>query len=126
MTSPRVRDLAAGQLPVEGPIKRFTVSLRAEDQLELRAFASQHRVSLSQAVRLAIRHAMADPPAASATAEETAAGEELALHNLVATEQVIKLLERFLPGGPAAAAEVLPLAIGAAQLRIADSGRVSR
>jgi hypothetical protein len=113
-----------GQLPADGPVRRFTVTLRAEDHAELQALASRRRVSRSQALRLAIRDAFAEHPATAPTAEESAVGEELALHNLVATEQVIKLLERFIPGGPAAAAEALPLAVGAAQVRIADSGRV--
>src|ERR1700694_5326697 len=108
MTSSRVGDLAPGQLPVEVPARRFTVTLQAEDQVELRALASRHRASLSKGMGLWILTAMAEPLAVAATAQETTAGEELALHNLVATEQVIKLLERFFPGGPAAAAEVLP------------------
>jgi hypothetical protein len=113
-----------GQLPVTGVPKRFTVTLQAEDNADLRALASRHRVSRSQALRLAIRNAVAEQPPSPPTAEESAVGEELALHNLVATEQVIKLLERFLPGGPTVSAEVLPLAVGAAQVRIGESGRL--
>ena len=100
---------------------RIAVSLARADLAELDQFAGRLRMTRSAAVRYAVRVAGGGDPHSD---RPGGAGEELVLHNLVATEQVIKLLERFLPGGPAAAAEVLPLAVGAAQLRIADSGRL--
>ena len=102
---------------------RVDVSLPRADLAALDRFAAGLRMTRSAAIRYAVRVAgggsrQADQPQGS--------GEELMLHNLVATEQVIKLLERFLPGGAMAAAEVLPLAVGAAQLRIGGSRSAER
>ena len=108
-----------GELADSAAARRFTVSLQPDDHTELAGLALRLRVSRSEALRRAIRDRLAETPEPDA-ANDTSMAEELALHNLVATEQVIRLLERFLPGGTAASAEVLPAAIGAAQVRIAS------
>jgi hypothetical protein len=101
----------------------FTVSLRPDDHADLEELATNLRLSRGEAVRRAIRDALhgRPQPTPESAGDESSFAEEVALQHLVATEQVIKLLERFLPGGAAVTAEVLPEAIGAAQARIAEA-----
>ncbi len=102
---------------------RIDISLPRADLASLDRFAAGLRMTRSAAIRYAVRVAGGGSTQAGLS---QGSDEELLLHNLVAVEQVIKLLERFLPGGPSIAAEVLPLAVGAAQLRIGGPGDAER
>jgi hypothetical protein len=99
--------------------------MSAGDLERLRNFAKSEDLALGRAavrlMRLALqphRSARVEPVRKTAT-ESQGLAEELALHNLIATEQVIQLLERIVRHGPGAADEVLVEAGRAAQRRLA-------
>ena len=103
---------------------RITVSLTAPELAELRTLAGRDRTSISAVLRMAARDAGDMPPEKRNPAGwdegyDHALQQELSLLNLVASEQVIKLLENMAPYGQVSADESLAEAAQAAQRRIA-------
>ena len=74
-------------------------------------------IPMAPAIRRLIRESAFERPPASAPEPHT--DMELDIHLLVALEQVIALIESFLPEGSGAARRVLPEAVFAAQRRLA-------
>jgi hypothetical protein len=87
-----------------------------EDLLAVHRYAEQSRLDRSEAlrglIRLGLRRSTTTVPRASPVLKE------LALHNLVGTEQVLLLLETFVRRGPGAAAEVVDRAAENAYARL--------
>jgi hypothetical protein len=104
--------------------KRIVVALGDEDRADLEAIARKGRISLNEAMRQAIRSVAskpAPPPAKRPEPEPTEdAGSslEIAVHSLVAVQQLIILMETLLPEGPGAANRVLGQAAAAVQQRL--------
>ena len=84
--------------------------------------AAVRGTSLAAAYRLLLDEALAARDKQATTARLVAAGQELDLHVLIAVEQVIALMESFLPRGQGAARRVLPEAVLAAQRRLELNG----
>jgi len=89
---------------------------------ELRArvsdLATGRGTSLAAAYRLLLEEALAARARQVTKSRLVAAEQELDLHVLIAVEQVIALMESFLPRGQGAARRVLPEAVLAAQRRL--------
>jgi hypothetical protein len=87
-----------------------------EDLRSVDRYAEQSRLDRSEAVRglirLGLRRSTTTVPGVSPVLKE------LALHNLVGTEQVLLLLESFVRRGPGAAAEVVHRAAENAYARL--------
>jgi hypothetical protein len=101
------------------------VCLTAAELAEVQTLASRERLSISSVLRAAARDAAGTPapkptrPASWDDGYDHALQQELSLLNLMATEQVIALLEAMAPYGQISAEEVLVQAAQAAQRRIA-------
>jgi len=105
--------------------ERFMVRLTAEDLDRLRAYAEAEARPVAHAalylIRLGLRTGAAEPDMRAASDEVPRADllSELGLHNLIATEQVIQLMQSVVRDGAGAADRVLPAAARAAQARLA-------
>ena len=105
--------------------QRFMVRMTAADLERLRAYAEAQARPVAHAalylIRLGLRPggAGADPVAVSDDVPRADLLSELGLHNLIATEQVIQLMQSVVRDGAAAADRVLPAAARAAQARLA-------
>jgi hypothetical protein len=105
--------------------ERFMVRMTAEDLERLRAYAEAQARPVAHAalylIRLGLRPGGAEPDIVALTDEVPRADllSELGLHNLIATEQVIQLMQSVVRDGAAAADRVLPAAARAAQTRLA-------
>lgn len=106
-----------------------TLRMTADDLALLRRYATEHARQVAPAALFLVRAALANPPAEPAVAAGAGAGAdlltELGFHNLIATEQVIQLLETIVRDGPGAADRLLPAAGRAAQVRLARGESVS-
>jgi len=104
------------------PLTFMHLRLSAGEIEAARALAAELGIPVAPAVRRLIREAAAQrrqpPPASPSTRVDT----ELNLHLLVAIEQVIALIESFVPGGPGTAQRLLPEAVLAAQRRMELEG----
>ena len=86
---------------------------------QLASRASERGLTVTAVVRFLLADALAAPQPAPAPVPRELRPPELELHLLVAVEQVIALIESFLPQGKGAAAAVLAEAALAAQRRLA-------
>jgi hypothetical protein len=101
-----------------GPTAQLKVRLTPSARASLRQMARRRGTTMSAVLRELVIQSLAEPVAQEAPAQ---AGEalELQLHVLIAVEQVLALIESFLPEGPGAAARVQEEAALAAQRRLA-------
>jgi hypothetical protein len=105
--------------------QRFMVRMTVEDLERLRAYAEAQARPVAHAalylIRLGLRPGGADPDTVAVTDDVPRADllSELGLHNLIATEQVIQLMQSVVRDGAAAADRALPAAARAAQARLA-------
>ena len=114
--------------------QRFMVRMTGEDFARLRSYAEAQSRPVSHAALYLIRVGLSGNPAeadlSSSRAPEPRADllSELGFHNLIATEQVIQLLETIVRDGQGAADRLLAAAGRAAQVRLArgESLRFSR
>jgi hypothetical protein len=100
------------------PKRMLHVRVEQSDYVRLQMLAQERRQSAAATLRSLLMTAMSSPsPTTRVT--QSADGLELQLHVLVAVEQVIALIESFLPEGPGAAARTLEGAALSAQRRLA-------
>jgi hypothetical protein len=105
--------------------QRLMLRMTVEDFAGLRTFAEAEARPVSHAaiylIRVGLSGKTAGADIAPAGGPEPRAEllSELAFHNLIATEQVIKLLETVVRDGQGAADRLLPAAGQAAQVRLA-------
>jgi hypothetical protein len=108
---------------------RLLVRLTAAERAQLEAFADTESLPLARAAAKLMRSALAAPAPATATEPSAPTQDdlatEIALHNLVATEQALRLLESMVRQGPGAADGVLAAASHAAQHRLSSSTSVT-
>jgi hypothetical protein len=89
------------------------------DQLAgIRRLADELRIPDADLLRQLISEGMARQQNVPGSPAGRIGDHELDLHLLVAIEQVLALIESFLPQGPGAAHKVLPEAVHAAQRRL--------
>jgi hypothetical protein len=89
----------------------------------LRTFAREHSLSISEAARRLIRTVLNRGHLIQFDEDDTdraALLEELALLNLIVSEQTLKLLETIMPQGPGAADHLLEAATQSVQRRLAS------
>jgi hypothetical protein len=109
----------------------LVLRMTPEDAAHLCTYADAEGRTVSEAVRYLIRVGLggrtAEADFASGAQPEPRSDllAELGFHNLIATEQVLKLLETIVRDGQGAADRLLPAAGQAAQVRLAraESGR---
>jgi len=95
------------------------VRLSEAELVGVRSLVEELEVPVSGAVRLLLREALAARSRPREAPEPAGAGaDELNLHLLVAIEQVIGLIESFVPRGRGAAKALLPEAVAAAKERL--------
>lgn len=100
---------------------RLKLRLGGVEAESLRTFAREHSISLSEAARRLIRTVLSRGHLVKLEEEDTdraALLEELALLNLIVSEQTLKLLETITPQGPGAADALLVDAIQSTQRRL--------
>ena len=97
---------------------KVQVLLAEEELAAVDRTAAELRIRRATAVRHLITDGAEARAAGRVGQRAGAATEELDLHLLVAIEQVLALMESFLPQGPGAARGVLPIAVRAAQDRL--------
>ncbi len=103
---------------------RLKVRLGLAETESLKAFADEHSLSLSEAVRRLVRTVIKRGHLRQLEEDETARAallEELALLNLIVSEQTLKALETITPQGPGMADELLMAATQSVQRRLAHS-----
>ena len=97
--------------------------MTSDDLACLRRYAAEHSRQVAPAALFLVRAGLADPPVEPSAAAGSGPGAdllaELGFHNLIATEQVIQLLETIVRDGPGAADRLLAAAGRAAQVRLA-------
>ena len=102
---------------------RVDLRMTPDDLAQLRRYAAEHARSVAPAALFLVRSGLAAPPVEPSVTPPAAVGadllKELGFHNLIATEQVIKLLETIVRDGQGAADRLLPAAAQAAQIRLA-------
>ncbi len=101
---------------------RLKVRLGLAETESLKAFAHEHSLSLSEAVRRLVRTVLKRGHLSQLEEDETdRAGllEELVLLNLIVAEQALKVLETITPQGPGMAEEFLVAATQSVQRRLA-------
>jgi hypothetical protein len=94
-----------------------------DDLARLRSYAVEQSRSAAPAALFLLRAGLASPPEPYSSVAPVGPADlltELAFHNLVATEQVIQLLETIVRDGRGAADRVLPAAARAAHARLAQ------
>ena len=110
-------------------IERVMLRMTADDLARLRSYAAEHSRPVAPAALFLVRAGLASPPAEPGTpASPPAVADllaELGFHNLIATEQVIQLLETIVRDGPGAADRLLAAAGRAAQVRLARGETLS-
>ena len=94
-----------------------TVRLDAAQRAQIRALADQARLPDAELIRGLIGAGI-EARTQSDTSPAPSGNDEIQLHLLVAIEQVLALIESFLPEGPGAARGVLPAAVRAARDRL--------
>ena len=108
---------------------RLTLRLTADDLGRLRRYADEHSRAVAPAALFLVRAGLGSPPEEPSGSARGAAGAdllaELGFHNLIATEQVIQLLETIVRDGQGAADRLLAAAGRAAQLRLARGESLS-
>jgi hypothetical protein len=98
--------------PTFADVRTFHFRVPTAKYSELRALAAMRDVPLSKLVLGLIDEALAPrPPVRNSV-------DELAVHQLIAIEQVIALIESFLPRGQGAAGRLLERATEAARARL--------
>jgi hypothetical protein len=100
---------------------RIAVRLGSAEADPLRIYARQQSLSLSEAARRLIRSSLRNTGSTLIEEDDTDRGallEELALLNLIVSEQTLKLLETITPHGPGAADTLLGAATKSAQHRL--------
>ena len=110
----------SGQVPADRRVSLTKVYLRLPEA-ELEAIdrtAADLRIPRASAARRLIADGAAVRAAGQVGRTQEPTTGELELHLLVAIEQVLALMESFLPQGPGAARGVLPIAVRAAQDRL--------
>jgi hypothetical protein len=108
------------QFRLEGA--RLKVRLGLAETESLKAFAHEHSLSMSEAVRRLVRTVLKRGHLTQLEEDETdraALLEELALLNLIISEQTLKALEAITPQGPGMADEFLVAATQSVQRRLA-------
>ena len=101
---------------------RLKVRLGLAETESLRAFAHEHSISLSEAMRRLVRTVLKRGHLSQLEEDDTdraALLEELALLNLVVSEQTLKVLEAITSQGPGMAEEFLVAATQSVQRRLA-------
>jgi hypothetical protein len=101
---------------------RTTLRLGTVEGESLRTFAREHSLSISEAARRLIRTVLSRGHLTQFDEDDTdraALLEELALLNLIVSEQTLKLLETIIPQGPGAADDLLGTATQSVQRRLA-------
>ena len=101
---------------------RLKVRLGLAETESLKAFAHDHSLSLSEAVRRLVRTVLKRGHLTYLEEDETdraALLEELAVLNLIISEQTLKALETITPHGPGMADEFLVAATQSVQRRLA-------
>lgn len=103
---------------------KIKVRLTTEELAVVDRAAADLRIPRATAARLLIADGASARAAGEAGQRGRSDSQELELHLLVGIEQVIALIESFLPQGPGAARRVLPEAVRAARERLdaADDG----
>jgi hypothetical protein len=122
VSTPKRNRARVSQLRPRPAIRQVHVRLAPQELDLIEDVAEELGVPVSPAIRLLVglgieaRRAPVPVPTGPA---DTQAPTEMLLHLLVATEQVLALIESFLPEGPGAADAALPAAAFAAQRRLA-------
>jgi hypothetical protein len=101
---------------------RLKVRLGLAETESLKAFAHEHSLSLSEAVRRLVRTVLKRGHLSRLEEDDTdraALLEELVLLNLIVSEQTLKALETITPQGPGMADEFLVAATQSVQRRLA-------
>ncbi len=97
--------------------------MTADDLAQLRRYAADQARAVAPAALFLMRSGLAAAPLEPTTTPGPVAAAdlltELGFHNLIATEQVIQLLETIVRDGPGAADRLLAAAARAAQARLA-------
>lgn len=103
--------------------ERVDLRMSPDDLAQLRRYAAEYARSVAPAALFLVRSGLAAPPVEPSVTPPAVVGAdlltELGFHNLIATEQVIKLLETIVRDGQGAADRLLPAAGQAAQIRLA-------
>ena len=101
---------------------RLKVRMGPAETESLKAFAHEHSLSLSEAVRRLVRTVLKRGHLSQLDEDDTdraALLEELVLLNLIVSEQTLKALETITPQGPGMADEFLVAATQSVQRRLA-------
>ncbi len=101
---------------------RITIRLGTAEAEPLRTYARRHSLTLSEAARRLIRISLTGMNPILVEEEDKGRGgllEELALLNLIVSEQTLKLLETITPRGPGTADDLLLEATQSIQRRLA-------
>jgi len=102
---------------------RLKVRLGQAETESLKAFAHEHSVSMSEAVRRLVRTVVRRGQLSQLGEDDldrAALLEELVLLNLIVSEQALKVLESITPQGPGMADEFLVAATQSVQRRLAN------
>jgi hypothetical protein len=98
--------------------------MTADDLARLRRYSAEQSRPAAPAALFLLRAGLASPPPEPPSSASPVAPAdlltELGFHNLIATEQVIQLLETIVRDGRGAADRLLPAAARAAQARLAQ------
>src|SRR5947209_9808297 len=103
------------------PVRQVYLRLSDEDLEFVHEVAAELGIPVASAMRRLLQAAATERRRPSVTGPAPASnglGRELEIHLLVAIEQVIALIESFVPAGPGAAQRLLPEAVLAAQRRM--------
>jgi hypothetical protein len=96
----------------------FHIRVDTDQLAGIRRLADELRLPDADLLRQLISEGMAGRQKVPVSPAGRPSDHELDLHLLVAIEQVIALIESFLPQGPGAAHKILPEAVLAAQRRL--------
>ena len=118
MRAPNPATFGAGWLPDPPRLTKVGVRLTGPELASVDMAAGELRISRACAARNLIADGVAARAAGGIGHRGGVGRPELELHLLVAIEQVLALIESFLPEGPGAARGVLPAAVRAAQDRL--------
>ena len=100
------------------PVTKVKVQLSASELATVDGLAAELRIPRATAARLLVADGAGARAAGRVGPRAGSQGPELELHLLVGIEQILALIESFLPEGPGAARGVLPAAVRAARDRL--------
>ena len=111
-----------GHLRARIPYSEFHIRLTPQEVDQVEEVAGELGVPIAPTVRLLVGLGIESrkQPVRPTAASESQPSTEMLLHLLVAVEQVLALIESFLPEGPGAADAALPAAAMSAQRRLAS------